>query len=109
MKVLSMWYQPIAEVEFTWLEVTRLILYSEQHYDHKCIELSKEGGTLYGMRNMFVTKGKDAKIVYRLDEHTAGLLAKCAERNDPAMLQKMVGVSREISNAWRKINAENLK
>ena len=107
MKLLRMWYQPIAEVEFTWAEVESLALLSERHYDHKCRELGKEGGVLHGMRNMFEAKGKGAVIVYRLDGYAADMLAKTAEA-DPALLLRLTNVSRQINGEWRKVNKENL-
>jgi hypothetical protein len=116
-----MWYAPSADVEFTWTDVECMILFSERHYDYKCRELSKQGGVLYGMRNMFDarlplrTGGEDdlavrrvATITYRLDSDTADLLAKTVEQ-DPAMLYKMMPIVKILNAEWRKINRKNLK
>jgi hypothetical protein len=121
MKHLRYIYYPQADVEFTWSEVECMILFSERHYDYKCRELSKEGGVLYGMRNMFDAKlplrtgGEDdkavrrvAKIVYRLDGTTADLLAKTMEQ-DPTMLMKLVAIVKGLNKEFRRINAEYLK
>jgi hypothetical protein len=120
-KLLRMWYAPSAEVEFTWTEVECMILFSEQHYDYKCKELSRQGGVLYGMRNMFDAKlplrtgGADdlavrrvATITYRLDATTADLLAKTVEQ-DPAMLYKLMPVVKKLNAEWNKINAKNVR
>jgi hypothetical protein len=120
-KLLRMWYTPSADVEFTWTEVECMILFSERHYDYKCRELSKQGGVLYGMRNMFDARlplrtgspddlavRKVATITYRLDVDTADLLAKTIEA-DPAMLYKMMPIVKGLNAEWRKINRKNLK
>src|SRR5271157_5170730 len=121
MKLLRMWYAPSAEVEFTWTEVECMILFSERHYDHKCRELSKVGGDLYGMRNKFDAKlplrlgGADdlavrkvATITWTLDASAAGLLAKTVE-SDPSMLYKLMPVVKKLNAEWSKINAKNLR
>jgi hypothetical protein len=115
-KILSMLYMPMADVEFTWTEVECMILFSERHYDHHCRELSKQGGKLYGMRNMFDGKlplrlgGADdlavrkvATITYTVDVMLANLLAKTVEQ-DPAMLYKLMQVVNKLNAEWRKMN-----
>jgi hypothetical protein len=108
MKTLAMWYVPEVDVEFTWADVESMILLSERHYDYKCKELSQQYvGVLYGMRNMFESRGKDATIIYRLNGRTADLLAKCVER-DPMLLYKMMPIVKKLNDEWRRVNAENL-
>lgn len=111
MRLRKYWFKPQADVEFTWAEVKSLILFSERHYDHKCRALSKEGGVLYGMRNMFhnpVAPGvRNETILYRMDAETADLLAKTVE-SDPAMLHKFMPIVKGLNEKWRTINAENL-
>lgn len=120
MKVLRYWYTPSADVEFTWTEVECMILFSERHYDYKCRELSKQGGVLYGMRNMFDAKlplrtgspddlavRKVATITYRLDAGTADLLAKTVEQ-DPSMLYKLKPIVKALNSEWRRVNKGNL-
>ena len=119
MKIQRMWYTPSADVEFTWTEVECMILFSERHYDYKCRELSKPGGVLFGMRNMFDARlplrtgspddlavRKVANITWRLDATTADLLAKTVEA-DPAMLYKMMPIVKKLNAEWRKINKKN--
>ncbi len=107
MKTVRFWYIPEAEVRFTREEVESLILLSERHHDYKCRELSRRGGVLYGMRNMFDKDGdRDVTIAYRLDAGTADLLAKVAEY-DP-MLLKLVRIVKMLNQEWRIHNAENL-
>lgn len=117
MKLLRMWYMPEADVEFTWTDVECLILLSERHYDYKCQELSKQGGMLYGMRNMFsfpLNLGTEddkairrtATITYRLDATEANLLAKCSE-SDPSLLYRLVPIFKALNDEYLKINAEN--
>lgn len=108
MKTLSMWYQPIAEVELSRAEVESLALYSERHYDAKCRSLSKQGGIVYGMRNMFDSKGRGAAIRYRLVAHDADLLTKVAEC-DPALSAKLLEITKALNAEWRKANAGNLR
>lgn len=121
MKFQRYWYKPEADVEFTWVEVESMILFSEMHYDYKCKELSKQGGVLYGMRNMFDARlplrtgspddlavRKVATITYRLDAGTADLLAKCVEA-DPAMLYKLMPIVKALNDEWRKMNARSIR
>ena len=103
MKLIKFWYQPQADVEFTWTEVEALILYSERHYDPTCQQLSQPGGVLNGMRNMFEFQGKGATIVYRLNADEAQLLAKVSEC-DPSLLYKTANIVNEHNKAWRGIN-----
>lgn len=115
MKLLNFWYKPEADVEFTWTDVESLILLSEQHYDHKCRELSKEGGMLYGMRNMFqfpLNLGTEddkairltATIIYRLDSTKADLLAKCAEQ-DLLFRKQLLPIVKALNDEYLKMNA----
>lgn len=121
MKLLRLWYTPHAVVEFSWTEVECMILFSERHYDFKCRELSKPGGILTGMRNMFdarlplrtgspddLAARKVATISYRLDAGTADLLAKTVEQ-DPAMLYKMMPIVKGLNKEWKKINAKSIR
>jgi hypothetical protein len=116
MKLLRTWYQPIAEVEFTWAEVENLILFSETHYDYKCKEMSLPGGVLLGMRNMFnfplylgteddKALRRSAKITYSLDGWTADLLTKVAQ-SDPVMGRKLGEITSHINDEWRKVNKD---
>jgi hypothetical protein len=121
MKILHMWYTPSVDVEFSWVEVESMILFSEMHYDYKCKELSKQGGVLYGMRNMFDARlplrtgspddlavRKVATITYRLDAGTADLLAKCVE-SDLSMLYKLMPIVKKLNAEWSKINAKSIR
>jgi hypothetical protein len=120
-KILSVSYMPMAEVEFTWTEVECMILFSERHYDYKCRELSKCGGELYGMRNKFDAKlplrlgGPDdlaarkiASITWTLDSTLAGLLAKTVE-SDPALLYKLMQIAHKLEAEWRKMNRKGTR
>lgn len=120
MKLVRMWYTPEADVEFTWTDVETMILFSEMHYDYKCRELSKQGGVLYGMRNMFDARlplrtgspddlavRKVATITYRLNAGTADLLAKTVEQ-DPLMLYRLMPIVKRLNAEWRRINKETL-
>lgn len=118
MKLLKIWYQPEADVEFSWVDVESMILFSERHYDYKCRELSKEGGVLIGMRNMFrfpinrqptsLYTRRNATITFRLDASTADLLAKCVEQ-DLLLLPKLMSVVKALNNMYYKMNKENRK
>jgi hypothetical protein len=43
----------LAEISFTELDVDTLVELSRKHYDSKCRGLSKRGGLLFGMKNLF--------------------------------------------------------
>ena len=36
-EIIKFWYHPTVEVEFSWIDVETLILFSESHYDYKCL------------------------------------------------------------------------
>lgn len=117
-EIVKFWYHPTAEVEFSWTEVETLILFSESHYEYKCRSLSKQGGTLYGMRNKFddrlsvrilsiaeeAAMRKDAKITWDLDNSTTQLLAKCCENNDLLLLKKLMEISRKLNDEYLRLN-----
>ena len=117
-EIIKFWYYPKVEVEFTWIEVESLILFSESHYDGTCRSLSKQGGVLYGMRNSFDARlqvrimdvaeeaamRKGAKITWMLDNDTAGLLAKCCENNDPFLLSRMMIIGRKLNDEYLRLN-----
>jgi hypothetical protein len=108
MKLLRFWYQPQADVEFTRSEVEDMIMFSEKHYDYQCRELSKQGGVLYGMRNMFEGNALSETIVYRIDARTADLLAKTVESDPLNQLYKLMPIVKALNEEWRTVNKGNL-
>lgn len=51
MKLLELFFRPIAEVTFTQEELDLMCECSRHHYDDVCQQASKLGGFLYGMNH----------------------------------------------------------
>jgi hypothetical protein len=76
-------YEVKTAIEFTLDELKTLISASESHYDRACRALTKEGGVLFGMRNIVLFAGSTEERPVSNDE--LGLLVKVAETiHEPA-------------------------
>lgn len=116
--MLRVWYTPTADVEFTWQEVTTMIVFSRSHYDLRCRTASVQGGILYGMMNRFKlplnlgtendkAMRRGASITVRLGVEEVDLLAKIVEQ-DPSF-GKLLPVVKRLNKEWMTINRKNLK
>ncbi len=74
MKLGSISFKPIAHVSFDLLEIEFLMKCSEIHYDSVCIHAGKNGGFLYGIKNMHCFSIKNSLTFREIDT-----LAKISE------------------------------
>ena len=109
MQLQKIVFIPQAIIEFTEEEVNALFQASEAHYDHKCQEVSKQGGTLWGIRNRLT----DGKAEAPLTWHEIDLLGKVAEqldlthRKNPALVARLrYNSENSFSAILRKLNEE---
>lgn len=54
MNYITTHYRPEFEIELTVRDVEIMALCSDRHYDFKCQSLNKQGGRIYGFRNMLL-------------------------------------------------------
>lgn len=97
MKFLQFQYIAQAEIELTWTEVQSLMLFSERHYDRRCVQASQIGGILWGFRHQFDNDrhfdGQVIKVV--IGSSDLNLLMKIAQY-DPALLKSLTTVFERI-------------
>jgi len=79
MKLISIDYEPVFEVEFSAYEIQVMREGSDHHYDHTCKSLNQPGGILYGMNNTLELGDSQGKAVWNLKRRDVELLRKILE------------------------------